>query len=85
MPRLQYDTAESHRLLTAAEAAEQDAPELAALYTELATAGLDFDACTPDEVVREQLGMPPLDGPADGGAGDDEHGQQDGGKHPRVA
>jgi hypothetical protein len=79
MPRLTYSTDEAHALLTQADhtaAAGQD-PALADLYRTLATEGLDLEACTPDEDLRAQLGMPPLT------AGPEQ--ASDGGDHPRVA
>jgi len=84
MPRLIYSPEEAHELLTVADAAAAEGrpPELVALYRELATTGLDLDACIPDETVRARVGLPPLPG-----AGDDEHDAagHDGGDHPRVA
>jgi hypothetical protein len=71
MPRLTYSAGEAHALLTQADRVAAVEPDLAALYATLATEGIDLDTCTPDEDVREQLGMPPLQ-PAAGGpaAGD---------------
>lgn len=81
MPRLEYDRRESHALLTQSEQEADTNPVLAGLYVELATHGIDLDACTPDEEVRDLLGMPPLPVGGDGTGGD-----QDGrGHHPHVA
>jgi hypothetical protein len=86
MPRLIYSPEEGHQLLTAADtaAAEGADPALADLYRQLATSGIDLDACTPDETVREQLGMPPLAGHDDDQAERDGRGH-DGGDHPHAA
>lgn len=68
MPRLQYGPQEAHQLLTAADraAAAGDAPELVALYQDLAVNGLDLEECTTDEDLRANLGMPPLPDTVDG-------------------
>jgi hypothetical protein len=86
MPRLMFNAGEAHRLLGQADRTAADQPDLAALYATLATEGIDLDACTPDEDVREQLGMPPLQ-PAAGGPGTGDQGGRghDGGGHPSAA
>lgn len=86
MPRLMYSAGEAHALLSESERTAAAEPGLAALYATLATEGIDLDACTPDEDVREQLGMPPLQ-PQGGvpGAGDQDGRGHDGGGHPSAA
>jgi hypothetical protein len=59
--RITFEAEEAAKLRTSARAAALDDPQLAYVLQQIADEGIDLDACTPWETIRERHGMPPLD------------------------
>lgn len=59
--RITFEPDEAEKLRASAREAALDEPQLAYVLQQIADEGIDLDACTPWEQLRERLGMPPLD------------------------